>query len=303
MFALHPRSGFDSLAVIGRSGAKIMKPLLSSRIGIALALLLCLLGGCATTRDVAEPAAAKPASQGRPAAEEGYSANDPLEPLNRAVYVFNDKLDRYVLKPVAKGYRAVLPRPVRKGVSNFFSNLREPAVVVNSALQGKFKNAASDLGRFVTNSTLGVFGIFDVATYFGLEKHAEDLGQTLGVWGIGEGPYLVLPIFGPSNIRDGIGLYGDQQLYPPAHMEEQSTAWKLYVVEAIDTRARLLEAGDILEQAAGQDPYVFVREAYRQRRRSLIHDGAAPAAAPVDPSIFEDDKPSAGSPGSPRPGS
>jgi phospholipid-binding lipoprotein MlaA len=215
------------------------------------------------------------------------------------MYVFNDKLDRYLLKPVAQGYRAALPQPVRTGVSNFFSNLREPVVMVNDALQGKFKNAASDFGRFLTNTTLGVFGLFDVASHFGLDRHYEDLGQTLGVWGVGEGPYLVLPLFGPSNFRDGVGLYGDLQLYPPHRMEEQSTAWKLYAVDVIDTRARLLDAGDILEQAAGQDPYVFVREAYRQRRRSLIQDGGTGAPAPLDPSIFEDDRP-ASKPGAPK---
>lgn len=276
-----------------------MRFLSTSGKALSLAFLLCVCCGCATTRDGARAGEEKPATD-KPAAEEAYNANDPLEPVNRAVYIFNDKLDRYVLKPVAKGYRAVLPGSVRKGVSNFFGNLREPAVVVDSALQGKFKDAASDLGRFVTNTTLGIFGIFDVATHFGLEKHNEDLGQTFGVWGVSEGPYLVLPFFGPSNVRDAIGLYGDQQMYPPTHMEEQSTAWKLYALEAIDTRARLLEAGDILEQAAGQDPYVFVREAYRQRRRSLISDGAAPATV-QDPSIFEEDKPAGNPPESPRP--
>lgn len=276
-----------------------MKALLGA---LARASLVCFFvlsaAGCATTRE------ATTTGDAGPPAEEARGANDPFEPVNRAIYVFNDKLDRYVMKPVAKGYRAVVPSPVRKGVTNFFSNLREPAVMVNSALQGKFVNAASDLGRFVTNTTLGIFGIFDVATHIGLERHNEDLGQTLGFWGVGEGPYLVLPFFGPSNIRDGIGLYGDQQLYPPAHMEEQSTAWKLYATEAVDTRARLLEAGDILEQAAGEDPYVFVREAYRQRRRSLISDGGA-APAPIDQSIFEEDQPPAPSrpksPDVPRP--
>ncbi len=266
-------------------------PALSASLWVLFTVLLL---GCATGRDATE------AGKVQPAAEETEGANDPLEPVNRAVYVFNDKLDRYVLKPVATGYRAVIPAPVRTGVSNFFRNLREPAVLVNDVLQGKFKDAASDLGRFLTNSTLGVFGLVDVASHFGLDRHNEDFGQTLAVWGVGGGPYLVLPLLGPSNIRDGIGLYSDQQLYPPAYMEEQSTAWKLYLIDAIDTRARLLDAGDILEQAAGQDPYIFVREAYRQRRRSLIEDGAGAAASPLDPSIFEDDRPT--KPGdSPRP--
>lgn len=226
----------------------------------------------------------------KPAAEQAAGSDDPFEPFNRAMYTFNDKLDRYFLKPIAKGYRAVVPSPARRGVTNFFYNLREPVVMVNDALQGKLKHAASDLGRFLTNSTLGIFGLFDVATHFGLERHDEDFGQTLGKWGVGDGPYLVLPFFGPSNFRDGVGLYADYELYPPSHMEEQSTASKLYAVDVVNTRARLLEAGDILDQAAGQDPYVFVREAYRQRRRGLISDGANTQPAPLDPSIFEEEE-------------
>jgi phospholipid-binding lipoprotein MlaA len=206
------------------------------------------------------------------------------------MYSFNDTLDRYVMKPVAKGYRAVLPSPVRKGVSNFFSNLREPAVMINSALQGKFSQAASDLGRFMINTTFGIYGLFDVATAIGIERHNEDFGQTLGTWGVGEGPYLVLPLLGPSNIRDGVGLYADNELYPPNHLDSSSTRTKLYILEGIDIRARLLDAGDILDQAAGEDPYVFVREAYRQRRRSLIRDGADAGPAPLDPAIFEQDE-------------
>lgn len=254
---------------------------------LVLILLLALLPACATTRGTTEAAATPiPAEE----AEEG--SNDPFEPFNRAMYTFNEKFDRYLLKPVAKGYRAVVPRPIRRGVTNFFGNLHDPAVMVNNALQGRFSEAASDLGRFLTNSTFGVFGLFDVASEIGIERHNEDLGQTFAAWGVGDGPYLVLPFFGPSNIRDGIGLYGDLQMYPPTHVNDDSTFWTLYALEGIDTRARLLEAGDILEQAAGQDPYVFVREAYRQRRRSLIGgDGTAPGPSPLDPSVFEEDAP------------
>ena len=250
-----------------------------------LFLTIALLSGCATTRDGVEREA------GRADYEEIEGPGDPLEPFNRAMYSFNDKLDRYLMRPVARGYRAVMPRPIRRGITNFFGNLREPAVMVNNALQGKFSRAASDLGRFLTNTTFGVFGLFDVATPMGLERSNEDFGQTLGAWGVGEGPFLVLPFFGPSNFRDGVGLYTDYQMYPPTYLHVSSTRWQLYAVEAVDVRARLLDAGDILEQAAGQDPYVFVREAYRQRRRALIGDGAEPGPAPLDPSIFEDDPP------------
>jgi phospholipid-binding lipoprotein MlaA len=219
---------------------------------------------------------------------EARDDRDPLEGLNRAVFVFNDKLDRYVLKPVAKGYRFITPSFVRRGVSNFFSNLYDPANMVNNMLQGKFAEGASDFGRFMFNSTIGVFGLFDVATPLGLEKHDEDFGQTLGVWGVGEGPYLVLPVLGSSTLRDGSGRVADQFLYPQTYMEQRSTAGKLLLGEVISRREQLLDASDILDQAAGEDPYVFVREAFRQRRQSLIYDGNPPAA-PADPSLFEAD--------------
>lgn len=219
-----------------------------------------------------------------------YDDRDPLEAVNRAVYSFNDKLDRYVMKPVAKGYRFVTPSFVRTGVANFFSNLYDPANMVHNILQGKFAEGTSDLGRFLLNSTIGVLGLFDVASEFGLEKHDEDLGQTLGVWGVGEGPYLVLPVLGPSTLRDGVGRVPDQYLYPQTYLEQRSTAGKLLLVEAISRREQLLDASDILDQAAGEDPYSFVREAFRQRRQNLIYDGNPPAP-PADPSLFEDDPP------------
>lgn len=262
-----------------------MTDLALRRIALALLAVTALgLGACATTRDSGADGTGPSTS-----ANEPDETHDPLEGFNRAMYTFNEKFDTYLLKPVAKGYRAVVPTPVRQGVSNFFGNLREPMVMVNDALQGKFKHAASDLGRFVTNSTLGILGIFDVASRMGLEKRNEDFGQTLAVWGVAEGPYLVLPFLGPSGIRDGVGLAGDYYTYPPTYMEETSTAWKLFALDTVDARTRYLDAGDILYEAAGDDPYTFVREAYRQRRRSLIHDGAAPAV--VDPSIFEEDAP------------
>jgi phospholipid-binding lipoprotein MlaA len=231
------------------------------------------------------------------AAENRDNTHDPLEGFNRAMYTFNDKLDRYVLKPLAKGYRAIAPKPVSKSISNFFNNLHEPTVMLNNLLQGKPGQAASDLGRLLVNSTVGIAGLFDVATKVGLQKHNEDFGQTLAVWGVGDGPYLVLPFFGPSNLRDGPALVVDWETYPPNHMEERSTRDKLFVVEVIDKRAQLLDASDILEQAAGQDPYVFVREAHRQSRRNQIYDGNPPQAAPP-PGLFEDDTP----PPAPRPG-
>ena len=230
-----------------------------------------------------------PATQADASTEERNSAKDPFEGFNRAMYTFNDKMDRYLLKPLAKGYRAITPKPVSRGISNFFSNLRDPGIMLNNLLQGKPKQAGSDLGRFLVNTTLGIAGLFDVATKMGLDKHNEDFGQTLAQWGVGDGPYLVLPFLGPSNLRDGAALSVDWETYPPNRMEEQSTRSKLLLVEVVDRRAQLLDAGDILEQAAGRDPYIFVREAFRQRRLSQIHDGNPPQAPPPD--LFEDDEP------------
>lgn len=249
-------------------------------------------GGTALTGAATNNASANDAAENRD------NTHDPLEGFNRAMYTFNDKFDRYLLKPVAKGYRAITPKPVRKSVSNFFSNLHEPMVMLNNLLQGKLGQAASDLGRLLVNSTGGIVGLFDVATKMGLEKHNEDFGQTLAVWGVGDGPYLVLPFFGPSNMRDGPALVVDWETYPPNHLEDSGTRDKMYVVEVIDKRAQLLDASDILEQAAGQDPYLFVREASRQSRRNQIYDGNPPQAAPP-PGLFEDDTPA---PSAPRPG-
>ncbi len=265
-------------------------------------LCLLALSACGTVPN-------RPAEDGAPGSGNAQTnaangnqdnAHDPLEGFNRAMYTFNDKFDRYLLKPVAKGYRAVAPTPVRKSVSNFFSNLHDPGIMLNNLLQGKPGQAASDLGRFLVNSTIGIAGLFDVATKIGMQKHNEDFGQTLAVWGVGDGPYLVLPFFGPSNMRDGPSLIVDWETYPPNHMKDSGTRDKMYVVEVIDKRAQLLDASDILEQAAGQDPYIFVREASRQSRRNQIYDGNPPQATPP-PGLFEDDTPPPKSPSQPAP--
>ena len=188
-------------------------------------LCLLALSACGTMQnrpvadavpaDTAQPTAANAKDAGATAEQD--NAHDPLEGFNRAMYTFNDKLDKYVLKPVAKGYHAVAPTPVRRSVANFFSNLHDPAVMLNNLLQGKPGQAASDLGRFMVNSTIGIFGLFDVSSKFGLPKHDEDFGQTLAVWGVGDGPYLVLPFFGPSNMRDAPALVVDWETYPLNH--------------------------------------------------------------------------------------
>ncbi len=272
-----------------------------ARLFMALACV-CALTACGTMKTSPGEDSA-PGSSGTPTdatAEQRDNAKDPYESFNRAVYKFNEQTDRYVMKPIAKGYRAIMPKPVSKSISNFFSNLYDPANMLYNFLQGKPKAGASDLGRFLINSTIGIVGLFDVATKIGLEKHNEDFGQTLAVWGVGDGPYLVLPFFGPSNLRDAPSLIVDWETYPPNHMKDSGTRDKMFVVQVIDKRAQLLDAGDILDQAAGSDPYVFVREAFRQRRLSQIYDGNPPQAAPP-PGLFEDDAPAPKSPSPPAP--
>lgn len=207
--------------------------------------------------------------------------SDPLETVNRGVFWFNEQADRFVIKPVAKGYDWLLPKPVKRGVSNVFDNLFTPVVAVSDLLQGNFQESAEDVGRFVVNSTVGVVGIFDVATGWGLEKRREDIGQAFGAWGIGSGPYLVLPILGPSNVRDGVGLVGNYFLSPQTYIEDDETRWGVVLLGGIDTRYRLLDASAVLEQAA-LDRYAFVRSSYAQHRKNLIEnkdDGKAVPAA------------------------
>lgn len=224
---------------------------------ISLTALIALAGtGCASIDGPREP-------------------HDPWEGYNRAMHSFNDKVDRAVLKPTAKGYRAITPDPVEKGISNFFSNLGEVKVIVNDLLQFKLLHFLSDTGRLVTNSTLGIGGLFDVASHFGMKKHDEDFGQTLGRWGVGQGPYLVLPFLGPSSVRDGIGEYGDYFADPIREVDDRDHRLALRALDIIDGRAQLLEAGEIVDEAAF-DPYIFLREAYLQRRRYQVYDGDLP---------------------------
>lgn len=200
---------------------------------------------------------------------------DPLEPWNRAVYKFNDKVDQVVAKPVATAYQRVVPGEIRDRVRNFFANLADPFIGVNSFLQGKVEDGITDWARFVFNSTFGLFGIHDVATQMGLEKHNEDFGQTFGRWGAGPGPYLVLPFLGSSDLRDGIGTGLDIYTDPLAEVRPYHLEYALWGLRLTQTRADLLEASRILEEAA-LDKYTFQRDAYLQRRRSLVYDGRPP---------------------------
>lgn len=229
---------------------------------MAAALALGLLQGCAT----------------------GPQANaaDPLEPLNRGVYRFNEGLDRAVLKPVATAYQDITPAPVRTGVSNFFENISDAWSTVNNVLQARPAAAVDSFFRFTTNTLWGVGGIFDVATELQIPKHKEDFGQTLGVWGLGAGPYVVLPVFGPSSVRDTAGLAGDMQGNLLSQVEKVPLRNSLSGLRVVDTRASLLGAGNLLEQAA-LDKYAFTRDAYLQRRQSLIGgNGADEPRAPEE---------------------
>ena len=199
---------------------------------------------------------------------------DPHESLNRKFYNFNDALDKKVLEPVAKTYVDITPNPVRSGVTNFFDNVSYLNTIVNDLFQGKLGQFASDTGRFVVNSTVGIGGLFDPATGMGLEAHNEDLGQTFGVWGADEGAYLTLPLMGPSSYRDLPAPAMGILLNPLTYMSAVVTL-PLGVVNAVNTRANLLDASRIRDQAA-LDPYTFVREAWRQQREFEIYDGNPP---------------------------
>lgn len=202
-----------------------------------------------------------------------YDPQDPLEKVNRAVYGFNVTADKYALRPVARVYADYLPSPVRTGVGNFLSNLSYPTVIVNDLLQGKLKQAGRDTGRFLMNSTFGLAGLLDPATMVGLTRNDEDFGQTLGKWGVGPGWYLMLPLLGPTTNRDFIGTLGDAVTEPSSYVKVE-TRVVLLAADVIDTRADLLSVDSVLAQQF--DPYIFVRSAYLQNRRSLVHDGNPP---------------------------
>lgn len=235
--------------------------------GVArLAVMACLalsamlaLGGCATAQ--------------RP---------DPLEPLNRKIFAFNDAVDGAVLKPVATAYVNVVPSPVRTAVGNFFNNLKDGWSAINLMLQGRFFDGLNDTMRVATNTLFGVFGFVDVASMGGLERHDEDLGQTLGKWGVGPGAYLVLPFLGPSTLRDSLNLPAEFRFTPERHLGlEESTRYTLSGIKVIDTRASVLGASKLLDEVA-IDRYAFLRNAYLQSRRSKVYDGNPPEEPGAD---------------------
>lgn len=222
------------------------------RISSALALMFALVG-CATTNN----------------------PKDPFEGFNRAMFTFNDKLDKVALKPAATGYQKITPSFVQTGIGNFFGNIGDVWTAVNNLLQGRGQDGLSDITRVVINSTLGLGGLIDIGSEAGFAKHQKDFGQTLGWWGVKSGPYVVLPLFGPSTLRDTLALPLDFK----ADLWQYQKSVRLRnfgsAVRLIDQRAALLDAGNLLEDAA-LDPYEFVRDAYLQRRESRIHDGQTP---------------------------
>ncbi|POR47234.1 phospholipid-binding lipoprotein MlaA [Paraburkholderia eburnea] len=203
------------------------------------------------------------------------SKDDPWEGFNRTVYTFNDKVDQYALKPVAKGYVKITPQPVRDSVTNFFANIGDVYNAANNFLQLKITDGVEDIMRIVINTVFGVGGLFDVATLAKLPKHNQDFGLTLGHYGVPAGPYLVLPLFGPSTVRDGVGLVGNYFINPVSYIDPAAVSWGLYGLNVVSTRANLLGASDLLEGAA-IDKYSFVRNTYLQRRRYQLSDGHVP---------------------------
>lgn len=233
--------------IVKASGMR--QQLRTAALAVATAVLL---GGCATAAN-----------------------KDPIEGFNRAVFAFNEGLDTILIRPAAVSYETVLPSPVRTGVTNFFGNIGDIFIAVNNLLQGKPAEAVGDAARFIFNSTFGVLGIVDVASDMGLEKHEEDFGQTLGRWGVGPGAYVVVPVFGPRDLRDTIGLAVDISVDPVGYAADVSTRNTLTALRLVNDRAAILPADKIIAEAA-LDKYSYLRDAYLQRRRNLIYDGRPP---------------------------
>jgi phospholipid-binding lipoprotein MlaA len=242
--------------------APIMTPLRH----LAILLFPLLLGACTTLPNGAT------------------NPQDPFESFNRTMYKFNDDADKAIVKPVAQAYNKVMPVPARSMVGNFFSNLDDMLTVVNDVLQLKLVRAFTDTGRVLINTTIGIGGLVDAASQVGYEKHSEDFGQTLGYWGIGPGPYLVLPLLGPSNVRDGLSLYVDSQTSATHQVKHIPTRNQLTAGRMLNKRAQLLDQEKTLDDMM-LDRYAFIRDAYLQHRLSLVYDGNPPR----EKFDFEDD--------------
>ena len=222
----------------------------------------------------------------------GGSANpdDPLEGFNRAMFRFNETVDKAVIKPLAEGYDYIAPTPVKTGVGNFFGNLGDLWIGVNDLLQGKVQDALSDAGRFLINTTLGIAGLFDVATEAGLEKHDEDFGQTLGKWGVGEGPYFIVPIIGPKTLRDAFALLLDFKGNPVVWLKDDESRYLLLGLQLVHERYTLLGTEKTLEEGT-LDKYAYARDYYLQQRRYKVFDGKPPKSRDDEAILTEPNAP------------
>lgn len=251
---------------------RLFTPVLGRCKCVLLLAILGLLAGCAS----APPAYTT-------------QTKDPWEKLNRATFAFNDKFDKAIARPVARTYTRAVPQHARSGIHNFIQNLGEPINIVNDLMQAKGGQTLRDTGRFLINSTFGLLGFFDVAARVGLPEHDEDFGQTLARWGVPSGPYLVLPILGPSSVRDAGGRYVDTWLNPAWDNLQVRYRNGAYIVDGVDTRAGLMDLNATLDSA--YDPYSFVRDAWLQHRRFEIYDGNPPVQYPDYPDLPPDDEP------------
>jgi phospholipid-binding lipoprotein MlaA len=271
--------GPDASAGAGSSSGSSSGSSAGSSSGAGILALLAALAGCATVPPDA-----------------GKNPDDPFERVNRQVYAFNDGFDRAIAKPVAQGYSWAVPKPARDCVGNFFANIGEVTSIVNSMLQAKPSDALVDFGRLAVNSTIGLGGCFDVATKIGWERRKQDFGATMGRWGVPTGPYVVLPLLGPSSVRDAIGEVPDYFLDPVVYIKNRPTYYSIYVVRFVDKRAQLLDTGALI-QGAALDPYAFLRDGYLQRRRAKDQEGkGAPLPREEDPDAPDPAKPAAPGP-------
>lgn len=295
----------EKMVLMARTQHDRMRQLSVAMLLLAMVVLLAF-SGCATTATTLKQARGGPGER-----------LDPWENWNRKVFGFNEDLDRVVLKPTAIQYARFVPQLVRQGFDNVFSNFADGWSAVNNILQGKATPAFDDTVRFTTNSFFGIFGIFDVASEIGIERHYEDFGQTLGVWGFGPGAYLVWPLLGPSTVRDTAALPLDRAVTPTLVLSDIGPQIGVSVVHVINTRARLLGASNVIDDIS-LDKYTFIRDAYLQRRRALQYDGDPPPGgavpssgtavndsvyAPYDPGPTQADPAKPEAPSTPAPGS
>lgn len=234
---------------------------------LLMIFVIGLLAGCASGTEVA--------------GERESAQYDPWEPTNRKLFALHRTMDKVVAQPLAKGYKKVTPTFARRGISNFFDNLTTPRSAVNNFLQGKPSRGFNEIGRFLFNSVVGIGGLIDIASAGGMERYDEDFSQTLAVWGLPKGPYLVLPLFGPNTVLDGVSLPVDFYSDLLVHFKNTGTRDKLYVLRLIDLRSRLLAVDTLLDNS--QDPYITLRESYLQNREYEIYDGDPP----IDDDIYE----------------